>query len=377
MFAEDVGALVVAIDDRPGRGRGHLGARGARRDDGRRVLPAAPRRRRRPRPRGRAGRRRDPHPAVGHPGRRGRGVVLRDAESRRRAGRGRGVRGRPHGRSRRASAEPSRPPCPPPTGRIRAMSGPVSLEVADGVGVIRLDRPPANAFDTQMGLALGAAVREAGERDDVGAVVVWGGPKLFAAGADLKTLVDAGPEEARPQVEALGGACDLLEALPRCRSRPSTATRSAAVSRWRSPATSASPPRTRSSASRRSGSGSSPARAGPSASSRSSAPGGRATSSSRAASWRPRRRSRIGLVGSVVPAAGVLEAARSAPPRRSRGGRAAPSPPPRRRSGRRSVTPGRAGVAAERELFLGLFGTPDQREGMRAFLEKRDPHFDV
>jgi enoyl-CoA hydratase/carnithine racemase len=25
--------------------------------------------------------------------------------------------------------------------------------------------------------------------------------------------------------------------------------------------------------------------------------------------------------------------------------------------------------------FLRLFGTPDQREGMRAFLEKREPSF--
>jgi enoyl-CoA hydratase/carnithine racemase len=32
-------------------------------------------------------------------------------------------------------------------------------------------------------------------------------------------------------------------------------------------------------------------------------------------------------------------------------------------------------VARERELFLALFGTSDQREGMRAFLEKRDPSF--
>jgi enoyl-CoA hydratase len=38
-------------------------------------------------------------------------------------------------------------------------------------------------------------------------------------------------------------------------------------------------------------------------------------------------------------------------------------------------TPGRAGLDRERELFLGLFGTPDQREGMGAFLEKRPPRF--
>jgi enoyl-CoA hydratase len=33
------------------------------------------------------------------------------------------------------------------------------------------------------------------------------------------------------------------------------------------------------------------------------------------------------------------------------------------------------GVRAERHLFLSLLGTPDQREGMAAFLEKRRPNF--
>ena len=38
-------------------------------------------------------------------------------------------------------------------------------------------------------------------------------------------------------------------------------------------------------------------------------------------------------------------------------------------------TPGAGGIQAERAAFLALFGTPDQREGMAAFLEKRPPHF--
>ena len=33
------------------------------------------------------------------------------------------------------------------------------------------------------------------------------------------------------------------------------------------------------------------------------------------------------------------------------------------------------GVRYERALFLSLFGTPDQREGMAAFAEKRKPVF--
>ena len=38
-------------------------------------------------------------------------------------------------------------------------------------------------------------------------------------------------------------------------------------------------------------------------------------------------------------------------------------------------TPLAEGVRYERALFLSLFGTPDQREGMAAFLEKRRPDF--
>ena len=33
------------------------------------------------------------------------------------------------------------------------------------------------------------------------------------------------------------------------------------------------------------------------------------------------------------------------------------------------------GVRFERRIFHGLFGTHDQREGMAAFIEKREPQF--
>jgi enoyl-CoA hydratase len=33
------------------------------------------------------------------------------------------------------------------------------------------------------------------------------------------------------------------------------------------------------------------------------------------------------------------------------------------------------GVRYERAVFLSLFGTPDQKEGMAAFVEKRKPAF--
>src|SRR5258708_3032788 len=91
----------------------------------------------------------------------------------------------------------------------------VHLEVDDGVGIVRLDRPPANAISHDVGIQLGEAIADATRRDDVGAVVLWGGERLFAAGADIKGMAGFGPAEIRPAVSALGDAIDALEAMPK------------------------------------------------------------------------------------------------------------------------------------------------------------------
>src|SRR5690242_18502333 len=61
----------------------------------------------------------------------------------------------------------------------------VSLNVADGVGLISLNRPPVNALNERVRGQLVACCREAQEREDVRAVVVAGAGKHFAAGADI------------------------------------------------------------------------------------------------------------------------------------------------------------------------------------------------
>jgi enoyl-CoA hydratase/carnithine racemase len=65
---------------------------------------------------------------------------------------------------------------------------PVRLEVEDGIGTIRLDRPPMNALDVAMQEGIRASAHEAAGRSDVAAVVVYGGEKVFAAGADIKEM---------------------------------------------------------------------------------------------------------------------------------------------------------------------------------------------
>ena len=66
----------------------------------------------------------------------------------------------------------------------------VNLEVKEGVGTIRLDRPKVNALNNQVAREIDAAVTAARDDDDVRAVVLWGGERVFAAGADIKEMQD-------------------------------------------------------------------------------------------------------------------------------------------------------------------------------------------
>ena len=66
----------------------------------------------------------------------------------------------------------------------------VRVEVEDGVATIRVDRPKMNALNKQVQEEIRAAAAECTDRDDIKAVVVWGGERVFAAGADVKEMAD-------------------------------------------------------------------------------------------------------------------------------------------------------------------------------------------
>ncbi|MGY2079778.1 enoyl-CoA hydratase/isomerase family protein [Modestobacter sp. SYSU DS0657] len=66
----------------------------------------------------------------------------------------------------------------------------VTLQVDGPVGTIRLDRPRMNAIDEQVHREVRAAALEAGSREDVRAVVLYGGERVFAAGADVKAMAE-------------------------------------------------------------------------------------------------------------------------------------------------------------------------------------------
>jgi enoyl-CoA hydratase/carnithine racemase len=66
----------------------------------------------------------------------------------------------------------------------------VRLEIADGVATIRLDRPKMNAVNAQLRDELAEAARAADADPAVRAVVLYGGERVFAAGADIKEMAD-------------------------------------------------------------------------------------------------------------------------------------------------------------------------------------------
>ncbi|MGY1739904.1 MULTISPECIES: enoyl-CoA hydratase/isomerase family protein [unclassified Blastococcus] len=66
----------------------------------------------------------------------------------------------------------------------------VTLQVEDGVGTIRLDRPKMNAINDQLHREVRAAAIEAAGREEIRAVVLYGGERVFAAGADIKAMAE-------------------------------------------------------------------------------------------------------------------------------------------------------------------------------------------
>lgn len=250
----------------------------------------------------------------------------------------------------------------------------VSLDVVDGVATILLQRPPMNALNRQMQEEIRAAARDISTRRDVGAVILYGGPKVFAAGADIKEMSGMGYQDMllassdlqdaftavaripQPTIAAvtgyaLGGGCELalccdlriaaddarlgqpeilLGIIPGA-GGTQRLPRLIGVSRAKDLVLT-----------------------------------GRQVDAQEALS--------MGLVNSVVPAGSVLDAAQDLAARLARG------PALALRAAKEAVDRGMdvdlgSGLDVERIRFSALFATEDQKEGMGAFIEKRPPTF--
>lgn len=91
----------------------------------------------------------------------------------------------------------------------------VRLEVTGAVATIRLDRPKLNALDAAMQDAVLAAATEAGQRSDIRAVVVYGGEKVFAAGADIKEMAGLSYTDMVDRSRALQAAFTAVARIPK------------------------------------------------------------------------------------------------------------------------------------------------------------------
>jgi enoyl-CoA hydratase/carnithine racemase len=245
----------------------------------------------------------------------------------------------------------------------------VTLDVADGVGTLRLDRPPMNALDIATQDRLKELAEEAGRREDVRAVILYGGEKLFAAGADIKemrdmdhtamvlrarALQDAFTAVARvpkPVVAAvtgyaLGGGCEL-----------------ALCADYRIAADNAKLGQPEILL------GLIPGAGGTQRLSRLVGPSRAKDLIFTGRMVRAEEAERIGLVDRVVPAAEVYAEAHAWASRLAKG------PAIALRAAKEAIDAGLetdidTGLAIERNWFAGLFATPDREIGMRSFVEE-------
>ena len=91
----------------------------------------------------------------------------------------------------------------------------VRLEVDGAIGTIRLDRPKMNAINSQLRAELEECAREASDRADVRAVVLYGGERVFAAGADIKEMEVISYADMLAYGSKLQDALKVVAAIPK------------------------------------------------------------------------------------------------------------------------------------------------------------------
>jgi len=244
----------------------------------------------------------------------------------------------------------------------------VHIETDQAVATIRLDRPPMNALNGQVQDEIAAAAARLAADESIRAIVIYGGAKVFAAGADINEMAEASYGQ---MVASTGRLQAVLTAVAKIPKPVVAAITGYALGGGLELALCAD--------FRVAGQG---ARVGQPEILLGVIPGGGGTQRLPRLIGPARAKDlvftgrfvgadealAIGLVDQVVPDAEVYDAARSLVARYARG------PALALRAAKQAIDDGlgldlATGLEIERLSFAGLFATEDQRTGMRSFID--------
>jgi len=91
----------------------------------------------------------------------------------------------------------------------------VEIVRESGIATLKLNRPPVNALNFQLQAEIARASEELGNDIGVAAIVLYGGEKAFAAGADIKEMEKLSHEEMLARSAGLKSAFDAVARIPK------------------------------------------------------------------------------------------------------------------------------------------------------------------